>query len=1102
MRKKALLFFCFCLISLAIVAQNPQKSDAMVQVVTTITDTDGNPLGGATVKVKGKPVGVIADMDGKISLWVDRGNTITVSYLGMKSKTIKVTSALTKNIVLENDASLLEQVVVTGYTRTTKRRTTGSVSTITAKDLNKNPTANLDMLLQGKMAGVDVKALSGRPGESAKVRIRGTNTITGNADPLWVVDGVALQKDLPTISKAQMLSGNFSDIFSNGIAGINPNDIESVTVLKDASAAAIYGSRAAGGVIVVTTKRGVAGKLRINYSANATMVTRPPRAVDLMDSKEKLAWEQELWDEYSKPYFEKNERYPVVGIVGMIRSGYGQYKGMNKEQQDAEIAHLGSHTTNWFDELFRNSVSQSHNLSLSGGSEKSTFYVSLGYSENAGLVKKTDYSRYNINSKLDIKPNKRVKLGLSLDLGWQTSNSPSLAVDLFKYAYFANPYERVYDEQGNYAPDQTYYNIMLANGSKSTLPLPDNGVNIMREINNTSSKTKNFSTTVIGNITINIIDNLNIEGLGSYSYTTNNGDNINDKDTYTAWQDRPFDLKTLTSKRTYSSIAQSSSYNSSYNLRGQLHYFNTFNDKHYISGLLGSEIRGQYAKSIFAKRYGYDPVSGNSAMPVYPEGKTFDYNDLKNYALLMDNLSGQNIVEDRFASFYFSADYVYNNRYVFSFTGRTDGSNNFGSKEQFNPTGSLGLSWNVDQESFMEKLKPIISSLSLRTAYGFTGNINKSVHPQVIMDYRQSFRKTDTDYYRMGWIKKAPNPNLRWEKTKDMKVSIDAGFLNDRIRMTGEIYKRITSDAVSEVFIPYSTGFRNQSFNTSKLSNTGAEFTLSAQVIKQDDWNLLISGNIAYNRNRLLEYKSIVSGLGEGIYVGYPIGSIFSGKVAGIDSRLGLITYEPRPDAVFETSADRNNAENYLFYLGTSNAPTNGGYSMSLSYKRLTLSLSGTYSLGGKILNQINSPVGYGSLSGTPVEKGLSQMNDLYVNHLNVTRDVVNRWTTKNHRTDAHPRILDAYGKYYGLDNYVVSSPKITKASLLEDVSYFKIGSLNLAYSFDTKLIQRIGLSSLSVSFTADNIYTFTNYSGIDPESPGAVYPMARSFSMGVFVGF
>ena len=213
MRKKTLLFFCFCLISLAIVAQNPQKSDAMVQVVTTITDTEGNPLGGATVKVKGKPVGVIADMDGKISLWVDRGNTITVSYLGMKSKTIKVTSALTKAIVLENDASLLDQVVVTGYTRTTKRRTTGSVSTITAEDLNKNPTANLDMLLQGKMAGVDVKALSGRPGESAKVRIRGTNTITGNADPLWVVDGVALQKDLPTISKAQMLSGNFSDIF-------------------------------------------------------------------------------------------------------------------------------------------------------------------------------------------------------------------------------------------------------------------------------------------------------------------------------------------------------------------------------------------------------------------------------------------------------------------------------------------------------------------------------------------------------------------------------------------------------------------------------------------------------------------------------------------------------------------------------------------------------------------------------------------------------------------------------------------------------------------------------------------------------------------------
>lgn len=1102
MREKALLMICFCLMTTGIIAQNTKTGDAMIQVVTTITDTDGNPLGGASVKVTGKPVGVIADMDGKISFWVDKGNTITVSYLGMKSKVLKITAPLSKDIVLENDASTLDQVVVTGYTRTTKRRTTGSVAMVTAEDLKSKPMANLDMLLQGKMAGVDVKALSGRPGEAAKVRIRGTNTITGNADPLWVVDGVPLQKDMPEISKAQVLSGNFDNIFANGISGISPSDIETVTVLKDASAAAIYGSRAAGGVIVVTTKRGTAGKLRVNYSANATMITSPPRSVDLMNSKEKLAWEQELWDEFSKPYFEQGKRYPVIGVVGMIRSGYGQYAGMTTEQQDAEIARLGSHTTDWFKELFRNSVSHSHHLSLSGGSERSTYYVSMGYSENTGLIKKTDYSRYNINSKLDIKATDRIKIGLSMDLGWQTSNSPSMAVDLFKYAYFANPYERVYDEHGNYAADNTYYNIRLANGAKAAAAMPESGVNIMRELNETSSKAKNFSTTVIGNLSVSILDNLNFEGLASYSYTTNNSDNINGKNSYTAWQDRPFDSSFFTSMRSYASIAQSSAYNSSYNLRGQFHYFNTFNDKHYVSALLGSEIREQHGKSIFAKRYGYDPISGNSAMPVYPEGKDVSYGTLQAYARLMDLLSGQSISDERFASFYFSADYVYANRYVLSFTGRTDGSSNFGSNEQFNPTGSVGLSWNADQESFMEKLKPVISSLSFRTAFGFTGNINKSVYPQLVMDYYNDFRKTVNDYYRMGYLKNAPNANLRWEKTQDMKVSVDVGFFNDRLKMTAELYKRITRDAVSSVTVPYTTGFSSQSYNTSKLSNSGAEFSLMAGLIRSKDWNLSFTGNIAYNSNKLLEFKSPTSGLSVGTYVGYPLGSIFSGKVTGIDTRLGLITYEARPDAVFETASDRNNADNYVFYLGTSNAPVNGGYSIALSYKNFSMSLGGSYSVGGKILNEIKSPVNHESVEGKVIEYIPAQINDLYVNHLNVLRSVTDRWTPTNHRTDANPRILDAYGEHYGLSNYIISSSMITKASLLENVSYFKIGSLTLGYGFDNSLIRRIGLSSLNVSFTVNNIHTFTNYSGIDPESPGAVYPMARSFSMGISVGF
>ena len=1079
-----------------------QQQATQQKIDVTIVDENGEPLPGATVKASDKPLGVVSDVNGRASLWAATGSTLTVSYVGMQTRTLKVSRPLTGKIVLENEATTIDQVVVNGYQRTTKRRVTGSVATLTADDLKDRPLANVDMLLQGKIAGVDVKAVSGRPGESAKIRIRGTNTITGNAEPLWVVDGVPLQKDIPYISSSQIRAGDFNDIFANGISGINPNDIETVTVLKDASAAAIYGSRAAGGVIVVTTKRGKEGKMSISYSTNLSLVTSPPRDADLMNSQEKLAWEQELWDEFSQPYFERGERYPVVGLVGMIRSGYGKYAGMTKEEQDAEIARRGETTTDWFKQLFRNSVSNSHYLSLSGGSDKSTYYVSLGYSHNNGLVKHTDYDHYNIGTKIDMKPNKRVKAGLSLNASWQKSGASSLGVSPFTYAYFANPYETPYNEDGSYRADETYWELRLANGDQ-TLQMPENGFNVMRELDNTSNETRNFDMQAIANLSVTITDKLSFEGLASYGYVSNMGDNINGRDTYAAWLDRPFENNQLYSKRTYSSITQNSAYNTNYNVRGQLHYFNTFRKHHYLSTLFGAEIRGQYSKSIYEKRYAYDDLSGNSAMPVYPEtGRDFSYNELLTYAAIMDGLSGQSIGEDRFASFYFSLDYVLMKRYVASLTARTDGSNNFGSDEQFNPTGSLGLSWNIDQEQFMQALKPVVSSLSLRAAFGYTGNINKTVYPQLVMDYDKSYRRTNDDYYRKGSIRNAPNPSLRWEKTRDWKVSLDAGFWNERLHVTTEFYNRRTYDAVSAITVPYTTGFSTQSYNTSTLENVGMEFSVMASIIKKKDWGLSLSANIAYNRNKLLEFQSPTSGLSAGTHVGYPLGSIFSGKVQGIDPELGIYTYELRPDAVINSAADRNNYNNYLFYIGTGNAPVNGGYSVSGHYKNLSVSLGGSYSIGGKILNNITCPVSYNTIEGEQTEQIPTQQNDLYVNHLNVNRDVVNRWTADNPRTDANPRILDAYGEYYGLNNQMIYYSVITQASMLEDVSYFKLGSASVSYSFDKKVISPLMLSSLAVSFTMNNLFTITDYSGIDPETPGAVYPMARTFTFGVSVGF
>ena len=384
--------------------ENNEKKFQMIS--GTVRDDEGVVLAGVTVLIKGTSIGVSTDVDGKFSLNVPEGNGVLLfSFIGMETLEVNLKGkSFPLNVVMESKADELDEVVVTGYTQTTKKRSTGSVAVIKKEVFENRPVVSVDNLLQGQIAGVSVLAASGRPGSASKIRIRGTNTLTGDAEPLWVVDGVPLQKDIPKIATGQIKSGDFDNIFTTGLGGINPNDIESVTILKDASAAAIYGSRAAGGVIVVTTKQGKAGKMNVNYAANVSIVLKPQRDMNLMNSREKLAWEQELWDQYSAGGFKSGTYYPVVGIVGMIRAGKDDFKGMTVAEQDAYIEELASRTTDWVDILFRNSFSMNHHLSLSGGKEEFTYYLSFGYSNDKGTMKENEYNRYNVSAKMNLKP--------------------------------------------------------------------------------------------------------------------------------------------------------------------------------------------------------------------------------------------------------------------------------------------------------------------------------------------------------------------------------------------------------------------------------------------------------------------------------------------------------------------------------------------------------------------------------------------------------------------------------------------------------------------------------------------------------------------------
>ena len=1079
-----------------------QQDGTQLKIDVTIVDENGEALPGATVKASDKSLGVVSDAQGKVSLWAAKGATLTISYIGMKTKTLRVTRSMTGDIALENESATIDQVVVTGYSQTDVRKSTGSVGILTEKELKDQPLANVDMLMQGKLAGVNVQAVSGRPGESAKIRIRGTASITGNNEPLWVVDGVPLQKNIPVMGNSYIRSGDFSTLYANGVAGIAPQNIESITVLKDAAAAAIYGSQAQSGVIVITTKKGQAGNIHISYSGNVTVQTAPSRDHNLMNTEEKLAYEQSIWDEFSKKGFENGTWFPRIGIIGQIRSGYGQFKGMTTAEQDAYIEELKQTNTDWFEELFRNTVSTSHSVSLSGGTEKMTYYVSGGMQTNNGIIKKSASDGANFMSKLSLNPSKAVTLNFDVSYSYLKSLAAGTSniFNMFSYAYFANPYEKPYNDDGSYSADNTYFTLPKVNGDVMS-QLPENGVNIMREIDNTKMVGTSSSTTLRGDITWRLGEHFRLYGLASYSYSSDASDKEVDQDSYIAWLDRPFEGTNMLSKRVYGNLTQANSSNRNWQLRAQLNYGQTFGEIHRVSALFGSEVSNSYAKSVTRKVYGYDPVTGNFSMPLPLSGNSdgsYSEADMQSYQSILNSLSEQGRIENAMASFYGAVDYVLMNRYVANVTGRSDGSNNFGAKEQFNMTWSFGLAWNMDEERWMQRIRHIVSHATIRLSTGVTGGVNKSVYPVLIMNYQKTYRNSDTQAYRMGNINNPPNPHLRWERTRDYNGSIDVGFLKNRLNLNLSFYRRKGYDLVSSVLVVSTTGFATQSYNTSEQVNQGFELMLSGTPLKTKDWRWSLNGNIAYNQNVLTKYQSPTgSALGD-IYVDYPLGKIFTGKLTGIDAATGLYTYEKRSD--YDESKS-NGWENYMFYIGSGNYPWTGGLSTNLSWRNLSLSVSSSFSLGAKKSSDVYPESTYSAVSRTNYNTIQNHRYDIYAAQNNVVKDAAYRWTPDNPVTDGYPRLIDAHGAALNLDREQLFQT-IQNGAYYEDASYWKIAALTLTFSSPEKLTRRLGLSSLGLSFTANNLWMITSFSGMNPESPGAVYPMSRSFSLGLNIGF
>lgn len=1071
-----------------------------------VVDSDGLGVIGAGVVCSGRPDrGTVCDEDGSFRLEVPKGiSKVEISALGMQSVVYDLENSAVKDalIVLEYESTMLDQVVVTGYAQTTVKRITGSVGILNSDSFKDKPLASVSSLMQGEVAGVQVQAVSGQPGTQSRIRIRGTNNLSGSSNPLWVVDGVPLQNESPNLSSEEMAAGAFDNIFISGIGGINPNDIESITILKDAAAAAIYGSRAANGVIVVTTKRGSEGRLKLSYSNNFTWSFRPQRNLELMDSGEKIAWEQELWDEFAADRYAAAQSdntviYPVVGIVGQVRAGCGQFAGWDKARQDAYLQELASSTTDWYGELFRNAFSHNHHLSLSGGSDKAAYYISLGYNDDNGMLINNRYQRYNVNSSLTLTPARWIKLDIGNDFSRQSSKSPDSYVDAFKYAYFANPYEKVRNEDGSWAADNTYFSLGYYNGRGVEEVMPLDGFNILKELELNSTTTVNVSNTLRAQADIKILEVLKFVGLLSWSYSDNSTDKIVDASTYTAFRDRlGYDDKSQT--KLYGSITQNRGKRSSYVARGHFAWNQSFG-RHTLNVIAGAELRGSDSNTVYSKRYNYNPITGTSSMPSI-SGPTDEW------VKEVERLSGEYFTRSRYASFYASADYFLGKTIVLNASVRTDGSSNFGSERQFNPTWSAGAAWHLGEEKWMQKQR-VLSHATLRAAYGFTGDVNTSAPHYLVMQYAlQEYRYVNGKSYMMGSIPTAPNPDLGWEKTRDAKLGIDLGFLKDRLCLQAETYYRLSTDVVTSSRVASTSGYTYIYYNSADLMNSGVEFTLNGKIVRSRDWNVGASLNFAYNYNKVLSYKPASSTItAKDRYVeGYPVGAIISGRYEGIDPVSGLYNFRLRPDAEVLTPSDLNDPDNYRWYLGTTIAPFTGGFNVSASWKLLRLSVSGVYSFGNKVYEMIDSPASYLNArhDGVSTESVQSQYSDLYSNHLNVRRDRTSRWTESNSSGTLYPRIYDCYGTRY---NFAQTNPmdwNIVNAIYLKDVSYLRIKSIVLSCELPQAWLEKIRMEKICFNLSLNNMITISSYDGMDPEVPGATYPTTRSVSLGVSLGF
>jgi TonB-linked SusC/RagA family outer membrane protein len=1000
---------------------------AQTRTVTgTIQDNNGQPLPGVSIKVIGEKMGTTTDSRGSFNLKVSQSaKTLEFSSVGFATQTVAIPSSGSMTISLSLEEKSMAEVVVTGITRTKRSQYAGAATKIDEVAIKNRPVGSFDQLLQGRVPGLLSLTSSGQPGSAATTIIRGQGSIQGGSDPLYVVDGIAVE------------GGVFQSL--------NPNDFESIDILRDASATALYGSRGSAGVIVVTTRRGQGGKMKVSYSGQAGVKSRPEFTRDMMTTAELL----KAQEDYGSILELANTTSVRTNMPGWYYSknnpAYATLTAGQKGQFDATLDSISKINTDWRDVFFRNGNFQNHQISLSGGTGKTRIYSSFGLYNEEGTTLRTDMKRATLRNNVDYADD-RFTLGLSTHLGYTKRNFQQSTVgnnlgNPFLVANVTAPYTQLYNPDGAFA---------TGTGSQFT------GANTYE----LTELDENYNDQVKAIFGVN----------AAYRITNSITAALTSGADFRETQTSSYGSKLAYTRRTSTTPTGSAGFQSEgltrflqLNVRPSVNFRQTFNTAHDVDVTVFGEYINQFDKSLTGTGYGIDPRTPNTPAAI-TQGDAVN----RLYANVGGG-KGENAILSGLAI----GRYTYNGKYTVTGSYRRDGSSKLPESTRWTNYYSVGAIWEATKEAFMMN-SDFVNTLRLKVSYGGAGNYDN--FPGGNYPYQPQYAASGTYAGLPLQVATYPgNPDMTWESTWVTNVGVDYGFLKNRIWGDLNLYDKRTKDLFVQKKLSAVSGFGSLDVNAGELQNKGVEFSLNGDVVRNKDITWTVFGNVAYNKNEVLSLggeTSFEQGT-ELITVGLPLGSHYEVKWAGVDAATGQPLYYGADGKVTPNYNDAPAVQEF----GTWEAPWKGGFGSSVRYKGLELSALFSWQKGANKVDNMEyfmeNPVGF-------IAGGYNQANTL------------NFWKKPGD-------VVSTPSPLYSVN---------FSSKIIHNADFLRLRDVTLAYALPKQILERTRfISNARLFVQGTNLKMWTNWLGMDPEA-GATninlseYPNPRAVTAGLDISF